>query len=75
MNTFIEKLFSFFDRRSEYEKQDDERMIEAIRNGPKSMRVVGRGTIVVDPEEIYNSPQFRADLEKARVLIEQLPRR
>lgn len=64
------KILSWFDTRSEYEKRDDERIVEMIRNGPKSMRVVGRGTVVVDPKEICNSPQFRADLVRSRQLIE-----
>ena len=45
-------------------------MLAMIHNRPKSMRVVGRGTVVVDPKEICNSPQFRADLVRSRQLIE-----
>jgi hypothetical protein len=70
LQTLIHKILSWFDTRSEYEKRDAERMLAMIRNSPKSMRVVGRGTVVVDPEEIYNSPQFRADLVRSRQLIE-----
>jgi hypothetical protein len=70
MKTLMHRIFSWFDTRSEYEKRDDERMLEMIRNAPKSMRVVGRGAIVVDIEEIYNSPQFQADLERGRKLVE-----
>ena len=31
--------------------KEDEEIYEAIRNGPKSLRVVGRGTVTVDPAE------------------------
>ena len=66
----IHKILSWFDTRSEYEKRDTARMLAMIHNRPKSMRVVGRGTVVVDPKEICNSPQFRADLVRSRQLIE-----
>lgn len=59
-----------FDSRSDYEKQEEKKLIEAIRNAPKSLRVVGRGTIVVDPAEIANSPGFKRDLQRAKELVE-----
>ena len=68
-NSLLSKIFNFFDTRSDYEKRKDERILQAIRNGPKSMRVVGRGAVVVDPEEIVDSPQFQRDLKRATELV------
>jgi hypothetical protein len=70
LSSLLINLIDSFDTRSEHEKQEEIKMLDAIRNGPKSMRVVGRGTVVVDPEEIANSPSFKRDLERARLLVE-----
>lgn len=64
-------LLDLIDTRSESEKQQEKKLIDAIKNGPKTLRVVGRGTLMVDPEEIANSPSFKRDLERARKLVEQ----
>ncbi|MDR6354423.1 hypothetical protein Q3H58_001094 [Pseudomonas psychrotolerans] len=33
------------------------------------MRVVGRGTVRIDPAEVFDSPEFKEDLDRARRLI------
>jgi hypothetical protein len=70
LSSLLINLIDLVDTRDEHEKQEEIKILNAIRNGPKSMRVVGRGTVVVDPEEIANSPSFKRDLERARLLVE-----
>lgn len=65
----FKKLFSWFDTRTEYEKLNDERIIESIRNAPKSLKVTRRGGITVDPEEIIKSPAFQRDLKRAAKIV------
>lgn len=69
IHRILEKLFSWFDTRTEYEKLNDERIMESIRNAPKSIRVTRRGGITVDPKEITNSPSFQRDLKRAAELV------
>lgn len=66
------KIISWFDMRSESEKREDERILENIRNAPKSMRVVGRGLVVVDPKEIVESEQYQAAVKRAAELVDKL---
>jgi len=48
---------------------DDLKLAASINNSYKSMRVVGRGTLRIDPAEIFDSPEFKEDLDRARRLI------
>ncbi len=56
--------------------EEERRILEAIeKSGFKTMRVVGRGTLTVDPQEITNSAEFKRYAEKARLLVEAEKRR
>ncbi|GAC1039052.1 hypothetical protein thsps117_38100 [Pseudomonas sp. No.117] len=49
---------------------DELKLAASINNSYKSMRVVGRGTVRIDPAEVFDSPEFKEDLDRARRLIE-----
>ena len=49
--------------------QEDLNILEAIRTAPESLHVVGRGSVQVDPSSVASTPQFKADLERARKLV------
>ncbi len=56
--------------------EEEQRILEAIeKSGFTTMRVVGRGTLTVDPREITNSAEFKRYTEKARLLVEAEKRR
>ncbi|EIU0497351.1 hypothetical protein L3008_004694, partial [Escherichia coli] len=60
----IARFFGFAPDESEM------KMIEEIRNSYKSLEVVGRGTVRIDPKEVRQDPAFIAFVEKAKGLIE-----
>lgn len=47
------------------------KMIEEIKNSYKSLEVVGRGTIRIDPNEVRQDPGFIEFVEKAKVLVKR----
>ncbi|MCL6381632.1 MULTISPECIES: hypothetical protein [Pectobacterium] len=64
-NNRIAKFFGFAPDESEMQ------MIEEIRNSYKSLEVVGRGTVRIDPKEVRQDPAFIAFVEKAKMLVEK----
>ncbi len=53
-----------------YVGKEEERVLAAIdESGLKSMRVVGRGTLMVDPLEVARSDVFKKYSEKAKNLV------
>lgn len=42
---------------------------ELVAQSYKSVRVVGRGTIKIDSEEVRNSPEFMAAMKRAQELV------
>lgn len=50
-------------------KQRDAQLIKLVKNSYKSLRVVGRGTIMIDPREVVESPEFKAARELARKIV------
>jgi len=49
--------------------EEERKLAQTINNSYKSLRVVGRGTIRIDPEEVFDSPEFKQDLDRAKRLI------
>jgi hypothetical protein len=48
---------------------EEQKLAKTINDSYKSLRVVGRGTIRIDPEEVFDSPEFKQDLDRAKRLI------
>lgn len=71
--SILNLAFSPFKLSHEELKKIDE--IHKLKEEFPSLRVVGRGTIVIDPKEIINSPKFQEDRRKASEMIRQLNER
>jgi hypothetical protein len=55
-----------------YVSPDERRVLDAIdKSGLKSMKVVGRGTLTVDPKEVASSEKFKAYAEQAKSVVNQ----
>lgn len=55
-----------------YIDPDKQKVLEAINNsGLKTMRVVGRGTLIVDAKEVTNTKKFKDYVEQAKSIVEQ----
>jgi hypothetical protein len=53
-----------------YVSSDEQRVLDAIdQSGLKSMKVVGRGTLTVDPKEVTSSEKFKAYAEQAKSVV------
>lgn len=50
-------------------------IIKLVANTYKSVRVVGRGTIVISPEEVMTSPEFKNARARIKSIFNKLPRR
>jgi hypothetical protein len=51
---------------------DEQKVLDAIiQSGLKTMRVVGRGTLVVDAKEVTGTDKFRSYAEQAKKIVEQ----
>lgn len=47
----------------------DKELKELVENSYESVRVVGRGTIIIDPKEIRESSEFKkAQIEFAKII-------
>jgi hypothetical protein len=46
---------------------------ELVNHSYASVRVVGRGTIKIDPTEVRRSPEFQAALAKAAEIVHKQP--
>ena len=42
-----------------------------VDNSYRSVRVVGRGTIKIDPQEVRRSPEFQAALRQAGAIVDE----
>lgn len=49
--------------------KEDMELINLIKNSYNTLRVVGRGTIIIDPTEVSNTKEFKEALTKASELI------
>lgn len=49
--------------------KEEAEFVERINNSFKSLRVVGRGTVTVDVQEVQNSPEFKKALARAKELV------
>lgn len=65
MSDLIKKIFGI------YVDEEDRKVLEAVNNsGLKSMKVVGRGTLMVDPLEVSSSDTFKSHADRIKKSIE-----
>lgn len=65
MTNLIRKLFHISI------SSEEQRVLDAIKDsGLKSMRVVGRGTLVVDAKEVTNTDKFKDYAKEAKKIVE-----
>lgn len=50
--------------------KNDERLKELVSKSYRSVRVVGRGTIRIDPKEVGQSEEFKRARQQARAIVE-----
>lgn len=64
---------SKFNRLAQYfgfaPSENEIEMVNKIRNSYKSIEVVGRGTVRIDPAEVRRDPVFIENAQKARSLV------
>ena len=48
---------------------EDERLKSLVQGSYKSVRVVGRGTVKIDPREVRESAEFQQALVEARSIV------
>lgn len=45
------------------------RLVEKSYKSYPSIRVVGRGTVKIDPDEVRNTPEFKTARAKAKLIV------
>lgn len=60
-------MLAFF--KSTPQSEEDESILKAIRDSHESLKVVGRGTVVISPKHVANTDTFKIDLERAKKLV------
>lgn len=50
--------------------EEDKALKALVDNSYSSVRVVGRGTVKIDPIEVYQSQEFQAARAKAKAIVE-----
>lgn len=68
MVDFIKKILNERQARRQEERSRDQELINLVNNSYKSLRVVGRGTVRIDPREVSQSAKF----QKARQLASKI---
>lgn len=49
--------------------EQDEKLKQLVDNSYDSVRVVGRGTVKIDPQEVGNSESFKTARKKAKKIV------
>lgn len=49
--------------------ENDERLKKLISQSYQSVRVVGRGTVQIDPKEVSQSKEFKRAREQAKAIV------
>ena len=58
---FVQEMFNM--------KKNDQRIIDKLNNHMSSARIVGRGTVVVDSNQVLQSPKFQAARIRAKKIV------
>lgn len=49
--------------------EDDKKLKELVENSYNSVRVVGRGTVKIDPNEVRKTKEFQKAREDAKAIV------
>ncbi|ADE16117.1 conserved hypothetical protein [Nitrosococcus halophilus Nc 4] len=49
--------------------EDDKRLKELVNKSYKSVKVVGRGTIRIDPKEVRETEEFKKARKQAKAIV------
>lgn len=60
---------SFFIKLGLAPSERDKKLKRLVDNSYSSTRVVGRGTVKIDPNEVRRTPAFKEAREKARMIV------
>ncbi|MDO4682318.1 MAG: hypothetical protein Q4B17_05955 [Lautropia sp.] len=69
LKSWMDRLFPWRAAERAAQRERDARLNALIENSYRNIRVVGRGTIQIDPEEVVNSWQFQQAREQAREIV------
>ena len=50
--------------------ESDKRLKELVSNSYNSVRVVGRGTVRIDPKEVRQTKEFKKALGQAKAIVQ-----
>lgn len=59
---------ALFDR---FRSKETLRLIDLVKRSYKSVRVVGRGTIKIDPAEVRATPEFKEAQQRAAEIVKR----
>lgn len=54
---------------SKFSSEQDQKLKQLVDGSYTSVRVVGRGTVKIDPEEVASSLEFKEARRKAREIV------
>ena len=60
---------SFFVKLGLAPSERDKTLKRLVDNSYSSTRVVGRGTVKIDPNEVRGTPSFKQARDKARIIV------
>ncbi len=69
MRHFLNTMFDGLSRL--FRSEADEQLIKLVRNGWRTARVVGRGTIKIDPAEVYASSEYKEAVKRAEEIVKR----
>ncbi len=49
--------------------EEDKKLKKLVENSYSSIRVVGRGTVKIDPNEVRNTKEFQDAREEAKAIV------
>lgn len=69
MVDFIKKILNEHQTRRQEERSRQQELINLVNNSYKSLRVVGRGTVRIDPREVSQSATFQQARQLAKEIV------
>jgi hypothetical protein len=54
---------------SRFRSEQDQKLKQLVDSSYVSVRVVGRGTVKIDPEEVGKTPEFKQARKKAKEIV------
>lgn len=54
---------------SKFRSEQDQKLKQLVDGSYTSVRVVGRGTVKIDPEEVRKTPEFKEARKRAKEIV------